>query len=129
MSAIQTMSDSEMEIMKIIWESGGSILLANLLEIIEARNKKWKRSTVQTFLSRMVEKNRVTFKKTGRATEYLSLISEEEYLAEQTEAFVQKMYNGSSKSLVSALLKRDRLTTKDIEDIKTFWNEGEDIHE
>ncbi len=111
--------------MQIIWEHGGSILVSELLETILVKNKNWKRTTVQTFLSRMVEKNYLTYKKNGRNSEYSALISEEEYIVQQTEVFVQKMYKGSPKNLVSALLKHDSLTTKDIDELKDFWNRKE----
>lgn len=123
------MSDSEMEIMKIIWGNGGPIIFANLLETLETKNIHWKRTTVQTFLSRMIEKNIVAYKKISRNSEYSALISEEEYLVSQTKAFVKKMYNGNSKSLISALLKHDNFLTEDMEEIKNFWNEGEGINE
>ena len=129
MKEIQAIPDSEMDILKIIWENGGTIIFANLLDKLEACNKNWKRTTVQTFLSRMIERDIVSFRKIGRNTEYSALITEEEYLISQTEAFVKKMYRGNSKSLISALIKHDDITQEDIDEIKSFWNKGGDMHE
>ena len=42
MEEIQGMSDAEKEIMEIIWNSGGSIYIAELLEKAEENGRGWK---------------------------------------------------------------------------------------
>lgn len=120
----QPMSDSERELMKIIWESGGSIFIAELLEKVEARNKDWKRSTVLTFLTRLTEKGFIKTEKHGRMNKYIATLLESEYMAEQTTTFLHKVYGGNAKDLVSTLLKQDHLTSKDFEELKRFWENG-----
>lgn len=127
MDKIQEISDSEKEIMKIIWENGGSILLTSLLEMLDTKNRNWKRTTVQTFLTRLIEKNILTYRKNGRNSEYIALLSEDEYMAEQTKVFLHKVYNGNVKNLVSTLLQQDSLTSDDFEELKKFWNGGKNI--
>lgn len=127
MDKIQAISDSEKEIMNIIWENGGSILLTSLLEILDTKNRNWKRTTVQTFLTRLIEKNILTYRKNGRNSEYIALLSEDEYMVEQTKLFLHKVYNGNVKNLVSTLLQQGSLTSDDFEELKKFWNGGKNI--
>jgi predicted transcriptional regulator len=127
MNKFQAMSDSEQEIMKIIWSNGGSILFTPLLETLANQKKDWKKTTVQTFLMRLIEKNILTYQKSGRKSEYIALLSEDDYRLEQTKAFLNKTYGGNAKNLVSSLLKQDYLTHDDFEELKQFWNGGKEV--
>lgn len=124
--SFQAVSESEMEILRLLWENGGPMLLPPLLEAAGKKDRAWKRTTVQTFLARLGEKGMVAFKKRGRMSEYTALVSEEEYTARQTRAFLQKVYQGDAKNLVSCLIRQECLTAGDIEELKGFWRrEGE----
>jgi BlaI family transcriptional regulator, penicillinase repressor len=125
----QQVSDSEMEIMQIIWANEGSIMFAELLSKLDEKEKNWKPNTVLTFLARLTEKDILTSEKRGRLNEYISLISENEYMEQQTKAFLHKVYGGDAKNLVSSLLKQDYLTSKDFEELKEFWDKGGDVGE
>ncbi|MCQ4925599.1 BlaI/MecI/CopY family transcriptional regulator [Tissierella carlieri] len=118
----QQMSDSERELIKIIWDNGGSIFIAELLEKVEENNKGWKRSTVLTFLTRLTEKGFIKTEKYKRKNKYIATLSESEYMEEQTTVFLHKVYDGNAKKLVSTLLKQDRITSKDFEELEKFWN-------
>lgn len=120
----QIMSDSERELMKLIWDNGGSIFIAELLEKVSENNKEWKRTTVLTFLARLSEKGYILTEKHGRMNRYIATTTEDEYLAKQTKNFLHEMYCGNAKSLVSSLVKQDCLSLEDIEDLKDFWNKG-----
>ena len=54
MGQFQSLSESEMEIMRVIWDAGSPVTAAELLE--RFAHKGWKIQTVSTFLSRLVEK-------------------------------------------------------------------------
>ncbi len=47
MEPIQLMSDSEKEIMEIIWDNGGRIYISELLEAVAEAGREWKRTTVR----------------------------------------------------------------------------------
>jgi predicted transcriptional regulator len=66
-------------------------------------------------------------KKRGRLNEYISLYSESEYMAAQTKTFLDKVYRGNARNLVSSLLEQDCLTSDDFEELKKFWNGGETV--
>ena len=50
-----SLSDTEQEIMEVLWEKGDSIKTRQLLELFNERGKDWKRQTLNTFLSRLEE--------------------------------------------------------------------------
>lgn len=123
---LQPISESEMEIMQIIWENGGSILFSPLMEIVQKKGKAWKQNTVLTFLVRLTDKGYLTAIKTGRTKEYTVTFSENEYLEEQAKVFLHKVYGGNVKGLVSALLKQQEITEEDFLELRSFWKKGGD---
>jgi BlaI family penicillinase repressor len=127
MKKTHQISESELEIMRIIWSNKGSALFAHITAELDEKEKEWKTNTVLTFLSRLVEKEMLGIKKRGRLNEYISLYSESEYMAAQTKTFLDKVYRGNARNLVSSLLEQDCLTSDDFEELKKFWNGGETV--
>lgn len=81
----------------------------------------WTKNTIITLLARLIDKGYLKTSKIGRRNRYTALISEGEYQIMQTEQFVDKIYEGDVKGLVSALIRTDRLTAEDYEELKAFW--------
>ena len=52
---IQQISESELVLMKIIWNNGGTALYSHIMEELERDSNEWKKNTVLTLLSRLVE--------------------------------------------------------------------------
>lgn len=120
----QQISDSELELMKIIWSSGGTALYARIMEELAGTGRAWQKNTVITLLSRLVEKGFLTVRKLGRRNEYTAVVSEADYQAAQTQVLVNKLYAGSAKGLVAALIQREAISSQDYEELKRFWEEG-----
>lgn len=121
---IHPVSDSELELMKIIWASGGTALFAHIMEELEAKGNTWQKNTVITLLSRLVDKGLLRTNKIGRRNEYTAVVSETDYTAAQTNHFLEKYYEGNVKGLVSTLIQREMLTSEDYEDLKKIWEGG-----
>ncbi len=117
-------SDSELELLKIIWASGGTALYAQIMEKLTQSGHTWQKNTVITLLSRLVEKGFLKTGKIGRRNEYTAVVSEADYQAAQTQALVNKLYEGSARDLVAALIRREALSAQDFQELKRFW-EGE----
>ena len=124
MEKFQQISDSEMEIMRVIWDNNGSAMFAQIMNALNEKDREWKANTVLTFLARLTDKGIISSIKHGRNNEYIALITAQDHLAEQTKTFVHKVYGGNAKHLVSSLLKQDYITSRDMEELKKFWEEG-----
>lgn len=120
---MQQISESERILMKIIWKKGGNALYFDIMEELEQEKNEWKKNTVLTLLSRLVEKKYLKVKKIGRRNEYIALVTETEYQAMQTHSFLDKIYGGSIKNLVSTLLQQDGLSSEELNEIERFWKE------
>ncbi len=124
--ALNQISESELVLMKIIWKKGGTALYAFIMEELDKSSNEWKKNTVLTLLSRLVEKKFLKTKKIGRRNEYVALISEKEYQTMQTHSFLEKIYEGNVKSLVSTLLQHDIISAEELTEIEKFWREKND---
>ena len=120
----QPISDSELELMRIVWARGGRARVAEVMEALAAQEKEWKANTVLTFLSRLVEKEMLAVEKRGRLNIYVALLREEDYADSQTRSFLDRIYGGNAGRLVSSLLKQDCLTADDLEELRAFWEKG-----
>ena len=118
---IPQVSDSELELMKIIWAEGGKALYAVIMERLSAAGNRWQKNTVITLLSRLVEKGLLETNKIGRRNEYTALISEAEYQTAQARTLLNKLYQGDAKGLVATLIQGDMLSEEDYAELKRFW--------
>ncbi|MFC3904503.1 BlaI/MecI/CopY family transcriptional regulator [Clostridium disporicum] len=124
MKKFQKLSDTEMEIMTIIWKLNKEVTSSELLSIIEEeKGKKWSGQTIATFLSRMVEKEVLTSIKRGRTNYYISSVTNEEYKQREAEGILNEMYKGSVKKFLSALYYGKKIDKKEIDELKEWFSD------
>ena len=121
---IQQVSDAELDLMKIVWANGGTVLYAHIMEELAKTGRTWQKNTVITLLSRLVDKGLLRTRKIGRRN--TAIVSESDYQAAQTQNLIGKLYDGDVKGLVTTLIQREMITSQDYEELKRFWNGGED---
>ena len=117
----QQISESELVLMNIIWKNGGTALYSFIMEELEKEKKEWKKNTVLTLLSRLIDKKFLKTNKIGRRNEYAALVTQQEYQAMQTHSFLDRIYGGNVKNLVSTLLQEDIISSGDLKEIEDFW--------
>jgi predicted transcriptional regulator len=128
MKTFQSVSDSELILLRIIWENGGVAMFADISDALVKKNLDWRKNIIITLLLRLIEKGFVKTNKIGRRNEYTALVSEEDYAATQTTAFVDKVYEGNVKGLINTLIQRDMISDIDREEILRVWK-GSDENE
>lgn len=123
MKNVQKLSDTEMELMEVIWECDPPVTSTELLRIFAERGKEWKAQTISTFLSRLVDKGALSIvKRQGRTNSYAPVLSQEEYKLQETQSILNNLYQGSVKNLISALYDGDRLSDEDIAELKQWFS-------
>ena len=117
----QQISDSELELMKIIWGNGGTALYAQIMEALSKKGRTWQKNTIITLLSRLVDKGFLKTNKIGRRNQYTAIVSASDYQTAQTQTLLDKLYEGSARGLVSTLIEKELLSAEDYEELKQFW--------
>lgn len=118
---MQQISDYELELMKVIWNNGGTALYAEITAALSEKGMDWTKNTVITLLSRLIDKGLLRTSKIGHRNRYTAIVSSSEYQTSQTENFLNKVYEGNAKGLVSTLIQKDLLSDADYEDLMKYW--------
>lgn len=116
---IERLPDSELALMRLIWEAKEPVGTGYLAEIL-GKEKGWTRSTIQVLLARLEEKQFVTFRKEGRLKYYTPLVQEEEYRKSETRTFLEQFYHNSYKGLIAALVQEEEMSEEDIQEIMSI---------
>ena len=116
MKKIPRISETEWEIMKIVWSKGQCT--AN--EILDALNSRdsWHPKTARTLIGRLVKKRALTFKEDGRAYIYRPGISEEEAVAHYSQSFLERVFNGALTPMIAHFVQSQRLSPSDLRELR-----------
>ncbi len=112
-------SDSELEVMKLLWRAGDALPVTGIREELQ-RTKGWEATTVKTLVSRLVAKG-VLRQEKRNVYYYSPLISEQEYNAWATGDLIRRLYNGSTRDLVAALVRSEGLTQTDLDELRAMF--------
>ncbi len=112
-------SDSELEVMKVLWKAGDALPVNVIHETLQ-KDRGWEPTTVKTLIGRLAAKGAIRQEKRN-VFYYSPLISEEEYNARATDNLIRKLYNGSARDLVAALVQSEGLSRDDIEELRNMF--------
>ena len=121
MNKASKISESELEIMKVLWSK--SFLSSNEIINLLEHKVNWSGQTIKTFLNRLLNKEVIGFKKEGRNYLYYPLISYEDYIKVENKSFLERIYNGALDMLFSKFIEEEDLTEKDIEKLENILKE------
>lgn len=121
MSNFQSLSDSEMEIMRTIWGLASPVTTAQLLEIFA--HKGWKVQTMSTFLTRLVDKGVLSAAKRGKANYYTPSVTQEEYRQLEAEHVIDSMYHGDLRNFLAAFYGGKGLSRAEAEELRQWFDQ------
>lgn len=121
MKELPKISDAEWQVMKVLWDEA-PLTSAEIIDAI-SKNTTWSPKTIHTLISRLVKKGAIEVNKEGTFYKYNPLVSQKELRREETKSFIEKIYDGSLKLLISNFIKEENLTQEEIEDLKQILNE------
>jgi len=109
-------SSAEWEVMNVVWEKH-PITSAEVFAALP-EDHEWKQKTVNTFLTRLVEKGVLAVKKEGKANLYTPLRKRGECVAAEGESFLQRVFQGAAGSLVLHFCERADLSDEEIAELQ-----------
>ena len=115
----QKLPDTELKVMQVIWHNETPISTVAIREELQ-KERPWNLSALQTLLGRLVNRGFLQTDKQGKSRYYEPLVSEEEYLAEDSKRYFQKWTGGSLRDLVACLYENHTVTKEELEDLKAF---------
>ncbi|KZE74919.1 transcriptional regulator [Paenibacillus elgii] len=114
-------SESEWEIMKVIWRQ--SPLIAEQI-VSQLSNKiEWSDQTVRTFINRLLKKKAIGFEKSGRSYLYFPLVCEKECVRFESQSFLKRVFNGAADIMVTNFLEETDLSQQQIDNLHEILTE------
>ena len=101
-------SDAELEVMRILWREKRAVSFSDIRTELSDR-MGWEKSTIATLLRRLQKKGALSVQD-KEIHYYMPNITKEDYIARRKKSFIDKLYDGSSKSFVAALCQSGELT-------------------
>ena len=114
-------SDAEWQVMKIIWMQGEQTS-TDLIRVL-AERFDWSKSTIQTLLARLVEKECLTRKKEGKFFVYSALLTLDQSRDLLVQDIKDKVCSRRIKNLLADLIVECDFTQADLEDLEAVISE------
>lgn len=106
--------DSEMKVMELIWAKGS--VSAKELSLSAASELEWNKNTTYTVIKKLVAKGYIRRDEPGFIC--TPLITKEEVRRAETQGLIDRLFGGSKKALFSALLEDEKLSEKELEELR-----------
>ena len=118
----ERISDSELEVMHVLWEAADALPISEIRRTLQQR-RGWESTTIKTLVQRLCGKGAVA-QEQRNVFYYRALITEKEYGEWATGDLIRRLYRGSARDLVAALVNSDELSADDIDELRTMFREG-----
>ena len=108
--------------MEKLWENSPMTIM-QLFHSLEA-DPGWSKSTVNTLLSRMVDKGIVYYEEGGKARQYYPSVTREDADVAETKSLLQRIYRGSVGTMVNTMIKKNALSQEEMEELYRILQKG-----
>ncbi len=117
-----SISESEWQVMKVIWDESPQTLQEILTKL---HHTGWSPTTIQTYLARLVKKKALITERQGKGYLYYAAISETECQLKESKTFLGRVYDGSLASMVSGFVKSGNLSDDELSELKKLIEQQE----
>src|SRR5215204_1939539 len=114
-------SPAEWEVLNVLWDRAP----ATAAEVFVAlpQDKDWHAKTVNTFLSRLVEKGVLEVRRDGRSNVYLPLRTRDECIQAEGESFLNRVFRGASGPMLLHFVEKADLSVDEIRELERLLRE------
>ena len=108
--------DSELKVMELLWQHGDTT--AKDLARILGEQIAWSKTTTYTVIKKCVDKGFIE----RQGTDFLchALITKDEVRDQETTELVDKMFNGDSDLLVASLIRNNKMSSQQLQNLRTL---------
>ena len=117
------LSDSEREVLKVLWDLGPGTVRAINGELA-GRGRSWAYTTVATLLQRLVAKGYAAADPSSVPHLYSASVSREELLGRRLQDAADELCDGRSAPLVLALVEGGRLSPEEVARLRRLLDEA-----
>lgn len=122
----QKITDAELEVMQVLWAAQEPVTLAWVKAALAAKGKN--EETTKTLLRRLCQKGAVAQEK-REVYYYRPTVGQDQLGQYRTQRLIDKLYAGSAKAMVAALVEHEQLRPQDVDELRelfhSLWEKGD----
>lgn len=123
MSTMPKITEAEWTVMKVFWQK--SPRTANQA-VEQLSDTGWNPKTIRTLINRLQKKKALDFEKDGRRHRYFPLVAEHECVRQEAQSLLSRAGAAALKPMLAAFLQEQKLSSKEIEELKQILNQKAD---
>lgn len=134
-------TEAEWEVMRVFWAASaagatataGATPALTASDVLERLGRSpapgqpgrpgWKPTTVKTLISRLVKKNALGFRESGRVYYYYPLVTREECVRAESRSFLQRVYGGAVQPMLVSFIRESKLTSEELDELRRLLDE------
>jgi predicted transcriptional regulator len=116
---LNKIADAELEIMKVLWANEASMTDKQIRDALKD-DTKWKRTTVQTLIKRLMDKGFLLRDK-REVFYYSPAVTAAALEKVRTEDLLNKVFGGNAKNMVTAMINNNILSEGDLDELQSYW--------
>lgn len=114
------LSETEHKIMEYFWKTETQYTFGELIKYFnEEEERNWKKQTLNTFLSRLIDKGLLYRKKDGTKAYYGTKLTKNQYRQKKARAILEESYEGKIGCFIAALTGNNAATGIDEQELIT----------
>jgi predicted transcriptional regulator len=111
----ETLTDQELEIMKVVWDLGHATVREVYERLLERRSIAY--TTVMTMMNILEQKGQLKRRQADRAYVYRPVQPKQAVLREMVRDFVNRVFDGAAEPLLLHLVEDKKLSSAEIDEI------------
>jgi len=119
---MEELTKAEERIMQIFWKLQKAFVKDVIEELDEEPKPPY--NTISSIVRILEKKGYLSFKAYGKTYEYFPLVDKETYGKQSFQKFFSNYFDNSAANLVSFMVKEEKLSEADIEEIKKIINQN-----
>ena len=120
-------SEAESVVMDVLWAR--SPLGADEVAQALAGRQDWQDATIKTLLNRLLNKGAVRAQREGRRYLYAPAIRREDWVSQESEGLLDRLFGGRVAPLVAHFSARQQLSPQDVAELRRLLEEIDDDRE
>lgn len=115
-------SASEWEVLSALWEAPAPMRASEVLDVLPPE-KDWAQKTVNTFLTRLVEKGAAKAEKRGGVNLYTAAVPREKCIREEASTFLSRVFRGHAGPALMHFIENEELSPDEIAALKKLLDD------
>jgi BlaI family penicillinase repressor len=117
MATPPSISDSEWEVMNVLWSADQPLMAREVIEQLP-RRIGWSPRTVKTLLNRLIKKQALHFERQGKRYLYRPAAKREECVRAESRSFLSRVFGGSVVPMLAHFVAHAELSPEELEDLQ-----------